>query len=244
MDRATLRVVLRNTLALAWLPLMACGDPTASGPDAGFGVTVLTPNGGEALIAAEPVELRWRLSAAEALPCDVDLLGADGTKVATIAAGVTASTLAWSPPGVVAATEFRIRVTAHDVDGTAEDSSDAAFTVNPPSVGFSLARDVQPIFTLRCTTRFCHGVESQVALLNLAPGASHGALVDVVSATAACHTFVRVRPALPDQSYLIWKLAGGGACLSGGRMPKDAPALTAAELTSIRTWIAEGAKPN
>lgn len=237
--------MLRTTLALAWLPFVACSDPTAGGPDGGLAVTVLAPNGGEALTAAEPIDLRWHLSAAEALPCDVDLLAADGTKVATIAAGVTDRSLAWSPPGVAATTEFRVRITARAGDGSSvEDSSDAAFTVNPPAVGVSLARDVQPIFTLRCTTRFCHGVESQVALLNLAPGAAHGALVGVVSAAGACHTFVRVRPGLPDQSYLIWKLAGSGACLAGGRMPKDAPALSAAELTSIRTWIAEGAKPN
>jgi hypothetical protein len=230
--------VLRTSLALGCSLVIACGDPTSGGPDGGGGVIVLAPNGGEALTAAEPFEIRWQ--GADGLPCDVELVGAAGAT--TIGSGVTASSLVWSPPGVAAAAEFRVRVVASA--GPLEDTSDAAFTISPPAVGVSLARDVQPVFTTRCTTRFCHGMESQVALLNLAAGAAHGALVEVASASAACRAFLRVKPGQADQSYLIWKLTGAGTCVSGVRMPKDAPALPAAELNLIRTWITEGAKPN
>ena len=53
------------------------------------------------------------------------------------------------------------------------------------AAGVSLARDLQPVFTARCTTQFCHGTASQVALLHLAPGFTHGSLVDVSSRTSA-----------------------------------------------------------
>lgn len=120
---------------------------------------------------------------------------------------------------------------------------DAAPAIDAPD-GVSLARDVQPIFTARCATRFCHDHATQAAVLDLSAGAAHGALVGVPSQTAACSAFVRVRAGLPEQSYLLWKLAGAGACLFGVRMPKDAPALAEAELNVIRGWIAEGARPN
>ncbi len=236
-------MVPRSTLALGLLGLMACGDPPLPGPDGGLVVTVLAPNGGEALIAAEPAELRWAVGVA-GLACDV-ALEADGGATTTIATGVTATTLAWSPPGVAATAGFRIRVTCHgDGGATALDASDASFTISPPATGVSLARDVQPIFTARCTTQFCHGAASQVALLNLAAGAAHGALVDVASQATACATQKRVRPGLPDQSYLMWKLAGAGPCLAGVRMPKGAAPLAAAEVNLIRGWIAEGARAN
>lgn len=234
----------RHALVLGWLVVAACDDGGAVGPDAGLAVTVVAPNGGETLIAAEPFELRWQLAGGAALPCDVDLIDADGRAIA-VARGVTASTWTWQPPGVAAAAGFRLQLTARGADGaTAVDSSDAAFTISPPATGVSLARDVQPIFTARCTTPFCHGAESQVALLNLAPGAAHAALVGIASASTACTAHLRVRPGQPDQSYLLWKLAGAGPCLAGVQMPKNATPLTAREVGLIRTWIAEGAKPN
>ena len=240
----TLGAVMRSSRVLGWLALAACGEPTPGGPDARLAVTVVSPNGGEALIAAEAIELAWALAPAEAVPCDVELIDGEG-RATTIAAGVTAMSLTWSPPGVAAPAPFRIRVTARAVDGlTVEDASDEAFTISPPATGVSLARDVQPIFTAGCTTRFCHGADSQVALLNLSAGAAHGALVGVGSVAAACSAQVRVRPGQPDQSYLLWKLAGAGPCVAGVRMPKGAAALAAGEVNVIRTWIAEGARPN
>ncbi|HVV88770.1 MAG TPA: hypothetical protein VHE35_37260 [Kofleriaceae bacterium] len=234
--------MLRLVPLLAWLA--ACGGPSEGGLDGGLGVTVLAPNGGEALVAGEPAELRWARWLPDEQPCDVELVGADET--IAVAAGVTETSLAWSAPGVAAPAPFRVHVTVHgDGGATADDSSDETFTISPPATGVSLARDVQPIFTTHCTTRFCHGHESQTAQLDLGPRHAWASLVNVPSATAACHAFVRVKPGAPDESYLLWKLAGGGgACLTGLRMPKDGPALAAAELNVIRGWIAEGARDN
>jgi len=76
------------------------------------------------------------------------------------------------------------------------------------------------------------------------PGFAHGSLVEVGSQSSACNAYKRVRPGLPDQSYLLWKLAGSGPCLAGVRMPKGAAALPAAEISLIRDWITAGAKNN
>jgi hypothetical protein len=217
--------------------LAACSD-SPSGPDGGSGpVAVLAPNGGEALVAAEPFELRWT----GAGPFDLDLIEAGGAAT-PIARDVAENTLTWAPPGVPAPAGFRVRVTARGDAG--EDTSDEEFTISPPATGTSLARDVQPIFTMRCNTRFCHGADSQVAQLNLGPGAPHASLVGVRSATQACGAQIRVRPGMPDQSYLLWKLAGTGPCFTGVRMPKNAAPLVAAEVNIIRAWISEGAKHN
>lgn len=235
---------MTRALALG-LVLAACGDPTAEGP---LAVTVLAPNGGEVLVAAEPVELRWTASGAGdldggALVSDLELVASDGIATA-IADGVEGEALTWTPPGVAGPTPYRLRVTVRAGEASTSDLSDDSFTVAPPEGAVSLARDVQPIFSLKCATRFCHEHATQAAILDLSPGAARAALVDVPSATAACRTFLRVRPGMPDQSYLLWKLAGAGPCLAGLRMPKDAPPLSAAEVGLIRGWIAEGARPN
>ena len=233
--------------------VVACGDDTtppldAAPPVGGLVVTVGAPAGGAALTAAEPVTITWTAQDPAGTPVVVDVVSvAEGGATAPIAAGLAGSPgmLAWAPPGVAAPTRYKIRVTATGAGGaTAADESDEFFTVSPPATGVSLARDLQPVFTARCTTQFCHGTASQVALLHLAPGFTHGALVDVSSQSSACNAYKRVRPGRPDQSYLLWKLAGSGPCLAGVRMPKGAAALPAAEISLIRDWIAAGAKNN
>lgn len=235
--------MLRSAIALSSLAAVACAGDDGGGSDAGGPVTVLAPNGGEALTAGEPFELQWSVAAPASAPFDVELV--DGAGVVTaIARDVQETTLAWAPPGVAASASFRVRVTAKGGGASVDDSSDADFTISPPTTGTSLARDVQPIFDRSCNVSLCHGASSQVALLNLAPGAAHAALVNVASVAQACSAHLRVRPGLPDQSYLVWKLAGAGACVAGVRMPKNASPLPAAEIAVIRAWIAEGAKHN
>lgn len=231
----------------------ACGDDTeptldAAPPVGGLVVTVDAPAGGAQLTAAEPVAITWTAQDPAGTPVVVDVVSvAEGGATAPIAAGLAGApgTLTWAPPGVAAPTRYKIRVTATGAGGaTAVDESDAFFTVSPPATGVSLARDLQPVFTARCTTQFCHGTASQVALLHLAPGFAHGSLVEVSSQSSACNAYKRVRPGLPDQSYLMWKLAGTGPCLAGVRMPKGAAALPPAEMSLIRDWISAGAKNN
>ncbi len=223
----------------------------APAPPATFVVTVGAPDGGEALTAAEPVTITWTVADPAGRPLVVDVVTvAEGGATAVVASGVAvaagaAGAVTWAPPGVAAPTQLKIRITATAADGAvASDESDAVFTVSPPATGVSLARDLQPVFTARCTTQFCHGTASQVALLHLAPGFTHGALVDVNSQSSACNAYKRVRPGQPDQSYLLWKLAGSGPCLAGVRMPKGAAALAPAEISLIRNWITAGARNN
>jgi hypothetical protein len=235
---------LALALALAVAAAAAgCADPPVDGRGA---VRVLAPNGDVTLVAGELAVVRWqRGSDAAGAAMTVELLDDAGAVAMVIAPAIEdVDELSWYPPGVAAASAFRVRVVARSgTEAVGEDSSDAAFTIAPPA-GLSFARDVQPIFTARCTTQFCHGHESQVALLDLSAGRSHAALVEVPSATAACRAFVRVRAGMPEASYLLWKLTGSGTCLAGVRMPKDAAALGAAELSTIRGWISEGARAN
>jgi hypothetical protein len=238
---------------LCLLALAACGDnwvPERDEPDAPpartFAVTVVAPNGGEPLVAAEPVEIRWTADdpAGRALTFEIALVDEDGT-AKVIAPEAAASPLTWTPAGVRAPTPFRIRVTARASEADeVTDTSDAPFTLSPPATGTSLARDVQPIFTAHCAVQFCHGEGSQVALLALDEGAAWASLVDVASATTACNAYKRVRPGEPDASYLLWKLAGAGPCLTGVRMPKGGAPLPADDIARIRAWIAEGARNN
>jgi hypothetical protein len=230
--------------------VLGCGDDRGPSPDGApeLAVTVLAPNGGETLYAAEEAAVRWTGAASPMAVYDVALVDASGDATpieAAIAvpAGQPGSTT-WTPVGVPAPTRYRIRVTV-TIDGrTAVDESDAEFTVSPPAQGVSLAAHLQPIFTARCTGATCHSVESQAAVLTLTPGAAYGALVDVPSRHAACASYRRVLPGQPDQSFLVYKLEGAGPYFAGVRMPKDAPPLPASELQRVRDWIAGGAKNN
>lgn len=110
------------------------------------------------------------------------------------------------------------------------------------TTGVSFSTQVQPIFTASCTGNGCHSGASPAQGLNLSSAAvSHAALVNVAS--QQCPTTKRVMPQQPDASYLVWKLQGSGACFSGSRMPKG-QALTAAEQSTIRSWITAGALLN
>lgn len=247
----------RLVVARLALPLAAagCDSATPPGPDApaGGAVTahVIAPDGGEVLYAAEPVTVRWTGEDAMggSLRYDVELIDAGSTVrvlgTAVFVASGQIGELAWTPIGVPAPTPYRIRITATSERGeTASDESDDVFTVSPPAQGVSFAADLQPILTARCTTKFCHDKQSQVAVLDLTAGAAYEQLVDVPSRENPCTSYMRVRPGVPNQSYLVFKLEGAGACLYGVRMPKDAPALASADITAIRDWIAAGAPNN
>jgi hypothetical protein len=80
--------------------------------------------------------------------------------------------------------------------------------------------------------------------VDLSAGHSYGSLVNVAS--GQCPLFKRVRPMRPDQSYLVFKLAGSPQpCLSGNQMPSGgAPPLSAADQATISAWITQGALNN
>ena len=110
-----------------------------------------------------------------------------------------------------------------------------------PAGLISLARDVQPIFTANCALSGCHAGSGPVLGQNLAVGLAYGSLVEVPAQEAP--GYFRVRPFFPDSSYLVHKIQGTQTVLggSGARMPLGAAPLTAAEIATIRSWIAVGA---
>jgi hypothetical protein len=100
---------------------------------------------------------------------------------------------------------------------------------------------IAPIFRSKCAT--CHLTGQEAGTIQLTPDQAIAAIVNVTALEAP--TYKRVAPGNPDASYLVMKIEGshlehGG---SGLKMPFGAPSLTPQEITDIRQWITEGAKP-
>lgn len=226
---------------------MPTPDPDGP-PPSELTVTLLAPNGGETLEAAAESTIRWSALAADAT---VELSLIDGMgATSSIATGLLSTagqegSFTWTPVGVPAPTQYKVRVSITDPDGgVAVDDSDAELTISPPATGVSLAADLGPMFATRCNTGFCHNTLNQASALDLTPAKAHAQLVGVPSKHTACMSFDRVVPGSPQTSFLIFKLQGNGACFAGVRMPKGMPALSAAQLQQVRDWITEGAKNN
>lgn len=106
----------------------------------------------------------------------------------------------------------------------------------------SFGTSVQPIFAASCAVAGCHRGPVPAEGLDLSSRASsYAGLVNVNS--SECPATKRVRPGSSSQSYLAWKLAGGGPCFMGTMMPKTG-SITAAQRNTILTWIDEGALDN
>ncbi len=75
-------------------------------------------------------------------------------------------------------------------------------------------------------------------------GRSFSSVVNVPSVEVP--SLRRVKPSLPDSSYLVHKIQGSQASVggSGDRMPLIGGALTEDEIAVIRAWIAAGALDN
>ena len=129
-------------------------------------------------------------------------------------------------------------------DGTGLDENGNPIGSGGPPDGISLSRDVQPIFTANCALSGCHAGTAPVLGQNLSAGLAYASIVNVPAQEAP--GYFRVRPLLPDSSYLVHKVEGTPGELggSGGRMPLGAPPLSAAEIATIRAWIAAGAPNN
>jgi Planctomycete cytochrome C len=110
--------------------------------------------------------------------------------------------------------------------------------LHPVLIAFALAaapvsysRDIAPILAFHC--HYCHGNRRQVPAGDLDTRTYEklmrgGGLGDVV------------RPGDPERSLLVQFIEGKRG--PDKRMPEKAPALSAAEIATIRRWIAEGAK--
>lgn len=132
------------------------------------------------------------------------------------------------------------------VSGCAGDGPDANQSETDPQpeppVGSDVdfAAQVQPIFDGHCS---CHLEANAPQGLSLRPGASFDSLVGVPSAERP--ELARATPGNPDESYLVIKIDDAvperDALRVGERMPRGLPALSRADIDTIRRWIAEGA---
>jgi hypothetical protein len=79
---------------------------------------------------------------------------------------------------------------------------------------------------------------------DLSVGRTFSSVVEVPSLEVP--SLRRVRPFLPDSSYLVHKIQGTQASVggSGDRMPLSGGPLTEDEIAVIRAWIAGGALDN
>lgn len=112
------------------------------------------------------------------------------------------------------------------------DVADASTGCEGLAGGVHFNADIGPIFTQNCSGESCH----------LAP--NYGSLVGVagIHASSCCDGRLLVVPGNVARSYLMDKITGHDLC-SGGQMPLGKPALSDADMLTIRRWICEGA-PN
>jgi hypothetical protein len=112
----------------------------------------------------------------------------------------------------------------------------------PPPVNEnpSFSGDIQPIFTSNCALSGCHGDVGAYGL-TLTAGQSYSLLVNVKSVQVP--TLMRVRPALPDSSYVVRKIEGHQTV--GVRMPAHPVVdLSYTNTQLVKNWITKGAQYN
>lgn len=147
----------------------------------------------------------------------------------------------WSPVSIVLLT----LLAACPGDGTGlDENGNPIGPPGPPAGDVTLSGDVQPIFTANCAFANCHAGPIPVLGQNLSAGQAYGSIVNVTSQQVP--SLRRVRPSLPDSSYLLHKIQGtqGTVGGSGGRMPLGGAPLSNADIATIRAWIAAGAPNN
>jgi len=129
-------------------------------------------------------------------------------------------------------------------DGTGLDENGNPIGTPAPGDSVTLSGDVQPIFTANCAVSGCHAGTSPALGQNLSAGQAYAAIVNVPSQEAP--DLMRVRPFLPDSSYLVHKIEGTQGSVGGGgsRMPLSGSPLTAEQIATIRAWITAGALDN
>jgi len=225
-------------------------------------VTVIAPNGGESYYNNQSADVVFLADDGESPTLTCDVIARSGAGTISVASGVAVTsgqmaTRTWPLGGVAVRSDYTIEVSCTD-DGapatppmpeTGSDSSDAAFAVTAPPQLVSFSTQIMPIFTggpSACTGTMCHDNSMPQEGLNLTTAANaYGGLVNVSSSSAMCGSYMRVLPNQPDQSYLVFKLQGSGACFAGSRMPKAPQTpLTSTQVQLVRDWIANGAPNN
>jgi hypothetical protein len=109
----------------------------------------------------------------------------------------------------------------------------------PDPQGASFSQDVNPILVGGCSAGSCHGGGVGGLTLTASAATNYANLVGVQASSAPA--FQLVNPNNATDSYVVMKLEGRQ--LSGSQMPLGG-ALSAAQITTIRSWIDDGAQNN
>ncbi len=124
-------------------------------------------------------------------------------------------------------------------EGTGLDEFGNPIQDNTLELGPTLSAIQHHVFTPFCT--LCHTGAAAPWALALDSGVARQNLVNVASGEIPA--LLRVNPAKPDSSYIVWKIEGRSGIL-GDRMPLDMAPLSAEEIAAIRGWISGGALNN
>jgi hypothetical protein len=124
---------------------------------------------------------------------------------------------------------------------TSTSTSSTSSSTTLPVVRF--ATQVAPILTGSCLGFGCHTSQFLAGGLDLSTTAkAYAGLVNALS--TECGGAKRVVPGSASASYLMSKIAAAGPCVPTTSMPLGLPALPAADVATIRTWILQGAPNN
>ena len=121
----------------------------------------------------------------------------------------------------------------------------ATRVVNVSATPISFATDVQSIFNT--STPPCTNCHPSAAGMNLTTGSSYASIVNQNASEVPA--MKRVRPFMPDSSYLVHKIQGTQSTVggTGARMPlgcSGSGCLSNATINIIRNWILQGALQN
>jgi hypothetical protein len=117
-------------------------------------------------------------------------------------------------------------------DVAAGSGSDSSATA---AAGFK--GNVQPLFDKKCASSSCHGAQKSAGI-QLSAGTAYDNIVNVKSSEEP--QFMRIKPGVPDSSYIVIKLEGRQKV--GMRMPLTGGTFSDKEIQAIRSWISAGAK--
>ena len=124
---------------------------------------------------------------------------------------------------------------------TSDCSGAAADTTQPATVSY--ANQIAPMFEPNrygCGILGCH--DSTIPGQTDYHMSTHAELFEL-GIQARQRGMCEIKAGDPDSSYVVWKLEAHPG-IQGVRMPKDQPAMSAADLQLFRQWILEGARDN
>jgi len=118
-----------------------------------------------------------------------------------------------------------------------------AIPAGPSNVAVSLADDVQPILTARCTGCHIEGGLANLSGSNLFLDEGNVIATGVNQSSTQVNALTLIVPGDADASYLFEKVSQSNPT-SGSRMPTFGASLTSEELGLLRDWINQGANDN